>query len=283
MKRINESDAPTDIKKIKSEDNQQIANNSNKKITKLTGWSDFPRPLPVLTPKWIAAKNTTIPQNISDDYIHLDNAGNNYISIQTNILTPDQKQQFLKKEAELDRYQVAFMGRPIPRYECIFGDEFNYSGVKRPYLKNVPEHIQNLIDICKSVADKRILEITGQPNKFNKQSNGIDILYSKDFANGGSLGMHKDNESMKISKKDHWGCIMIYSVGQTRWLRIKRDSDGHYYNVPTIDNSLILMYGDTFQYPAPDGYTHGIEKLSADDVVGSRVTVNIRFQAFNDE
>lgn len=243
----------------------------------LIGWISDLEPLPCLTPSKFNNNNnnTTVSPLLDQYWKKLDDNGN-HISFQKNILDFKQLRDLLSSEKTQTRYQPMFMQHPTPRFESIFGGKFNYSGVKRNFTEEYPEHIKRLIDILLPKINERVREMTGSDNPYTHVSNGISILYAPEAKKtGGGLCMHKDHESLKHGI--HWSLILIYSVGQTRWLRIRRDSDGHFFNVPTVDNSLILMYGPTFQKPAPDGYTHGIDNLSSGDRVGARLTINIRF------
>jgi alkylated DNA repair dioxygenase AlkB len=79
--------------------------------------------------------------------------------------------------------------------------------------------------------------------------------------------VHSDNEN------EDWGLVLILSFGQERWLRIRSKKTGQWYNVKAGPNTLIAMYGSTFQ----EAYTHQVDKLSEDEEVGVRLSLNVRF------
>jgi alkylated DNA repair dioxygenase AlkB len=71
-----------------------------------------------------------------------------------------------------------------------------------------------------------------------------------------------------------WGLVLIFSLGQTRWFRIRRkEGDNQYYNIEMKHNSVLLMHGETFQQL----YTHQVDKLSKSDAMYYRLSLNIRF------
>lgn len=280
MKRVN-NDERNDNKKFKEEILEErkgcssaVIRCDSKNRNHLIGWKSDLIPMTCEIPKWNSNQNTTISPNSDDQAIKLDEKGN-YLFFKSNVLTETQIANFLAKEKTQERTQVPFMNNMTPRFEINYGDQYNYSGVVRPGIPH-PEHIHELLEILKPTINSMIKEATNLDNPYTTLSNGISILYGPEAKiNGGALCMHKDNESLPGF---HWGLIIIYSVGQTRWLRVKRDSDNQYYNIPTVDNSLIMMFGPTFQKPSPDGYTHGIAQLSPKDNVGARLSLNIRFR-----
>ena len=95
----------------------------------------------------------------------------------------------------------------------------------------------------------------------------VDILYSKEYERGGSVGQHADDEDAG------WGLVLILSHGQTRWLRVRRRSDGEYFNVELRHNSIVAMHGIGFQRQ----YTHQVDKLKVGEDVGVRLSLNFRF------
>jgi alkylated DNA repair dioxygenase AlkB len=104
-------------------------------------------------------------------------------------------------------------------------------------------------------------------NKYKELSNGVDILYSNEFVRGGSMGAHSDDEM-------HWGLVVIFSLGQTRWLRVRKKSNGAFFNVEMRHNSLIAMHGCSFQQL----YTHQVDKLYKEEEVQCRLSLNLRFK-----
>jgi len=131
-----------------------------------------------------------------------------------------------------------------------------------------PEYVLKVADIFCSLVDNS-LQIEGLPkNPYTKLSTGIDIIYDASFPRGGSISAHKDDEQ-------DWGMVIVFSLGQTRYLRIRRESDKSWYNVEMLHNSVVVMYGPTFQQK----YTHQVDKLHASDVVGVRLSLNVRYKS----
>jgi alkylated DNA repair dioxygenase AlkB len=104
------------------------------------------------------------------------------------------------------------------------------------------------------------------PNPYTELSSGVDIVYSSKFPRGGSIGCHSDDEM-------NWGMVIVLSLGQTRYFRVRRKSDGDWVNVKLGHNSLTVMYGPTFQ----ELYTHQVDKLKEGEPVGIRMSMNARF------
>lgn len=151
-----------------------------------------------------------------------------------------------------------------PREEVCYtldGNPVKYSGTSH-YTVKFPQHLLDIFPIFLNVVQTQL----PTPNYYTGLSDGIDILYSDKFVRGGSVSAHKD-------KGMDWGLIVIYNLGQTRWLRVRRDSDGEYVNVELRDNSLICMCGETFQ----KNYVHGVEKLPEESPIHPRISINVRF------
>lgn len=151
-----------------------------------------------------------------------------------------------------------------PRRELCYtveGKPYLYSGRKHPTTR-FPSHVTDLLlPFCMEEVRRYILD-----NRFDKLSHGVDILYNGEFPRGGSIGAHSDNEMP-------WGLVLIYSLGQTRWLRLRRKSDGAWYNIEASHNSLIAMHGVTFQTL----FTHQVDKLQVGESVHNRLSINVRF------
>lgn len=161
-----------------------------------------------------------------------------------------------------------------PRKEVCFtldGKPFVYSQ-RQKYTTKYPDFVLAIVDKILAEVSKNV------PNNiFANLSTGISIEYSEEHDRGGSIGRHKDNEYKDdpLLKKDGkvWGLIIVISIGQERWFRVRDDSTREFTNVKLRNNSLIAMHGKTFQ----EKYTHQIDKLRKNDKVGKRYSLNIRF------
>lgn len=132
-------------------------------------------------------------------------------------------------------------------------------------MTTYPTHVLDLIPYFMN----RIKEYIPN-NPYVILSTGLDILYSPQFPRGGSIAAHSDYLGDPDRK---WGLIIIYSIGQTRYIRIRRKDDKTYFNVQMNNNSLVCMYGESFQQL----YTHQVDKLYSNEEVGCRISLNMRF------
>lgn len=189
----------------------------------------------------------------------------NKIIIKYNVLDEDDLKQYIKESIKVKR-ESSFSGYSMkPRFEVCYtlsGEEFKYSGNKHLTTK-YPSHVLKVIPIFK---DKIREMIESKDLKYEKLSISIDILYSPEIERGGSISPHSDDEM-------EWGLVIIFSLGQTRWLRIRNKETKKYINVEMKHNSIVCMYGETFQKK----YTHQVDKLKKDDNVKTRLSLNIRF------
>jgi alkylated DNA repair dioxygenase AlkB len=165
----------------------------------------------------------------------------------------------------VERFQgPSAFGQLKPRKEVCYtldGKPYVYSGVSHLTLP-YPEHVKNIVPELLNKLREFVPD-----NSFNELSNGVDIVYSNEFVRGGSISAHSDDEK-------RWGLVLIYSLGQTRWLRVRRKSPPKtWYNVEMTHNSLVAMHGHTFQKE----YTHQVDKLSIGESVGTRYSLNLRF------
>lgn len=156
-----------------------------------------------------------------------------------------------------------------PRRELCYtpdGTSYRYSGVSHSTTK-YPAHVTEVMKIFEPMVNDRLKEFFSIDNPYTVPSSAVDIIYDSTFPRGGSISKHKDDE------KD-WGMVMVFSLGQERYLRIRSDETGKYYNFSMPHNSLVVMYGETFQKK----YTHQVDKLLETDKVGTRLSLNIRYQ-----
>jgi hypothetical protein len=184
------------------------------------------------------------------------------------FLPPAALRAHLAASARVQREQGPLChGHPKPRYEMCYtpdGKPYVYSRRKHPTVK-YPPHVLDLVPRMLA-ATRRYAPAT----PYTRLSTGVDIEYGADLVRGGSISEHADDEMA-------WGMVAVLSFGQCRYFRIRRKSPREVlYNVPTMDNSLIIMYGPTFQAR----YTHEVPKLPPRGAVPqSRLSINMRFLA----
>jgi alkylated DNA repair dioxygenase AlkB len=189
--------------------------------------------------------------------------------------------KYLHQASQIQRVSgPSAFNRNKPRRELCYtptGEPFRYSRIQHPTIK-YPRHVQELLPkfletIDQLLANDQTVTEGGQRSKhrvkknpYTKLSSGIDIVYSDEFERGGSVGTHSDDDM-------HWPVVVIFNLGQTRWLRVRNKKTKAWYNARLQHNSLIIMYGDTFQ----ERYTHQVDKLGKRDIVGTRLSLNVRF------
>jgi len=187
-----------------------------------------------------------------------------------NVLSPEERQKFIAANCGKQFYTGKGMfGSTKPRYEIAQsnGGPVGYSGknlVTESFSENTLHLSKQLlaaaVSLIGSTKDPKILE------KTYKLDDTILIVYSDDMKGGGSIGRHRDDES-------DWEIVIIYTVGQTRILRVRNDETGNYTNVPMADNSMTVMYGRLFQQQN----THQVDRLSEKEPIGVRLTINMRY------
>lgn len=198
---------------------------------------------------------------------------NNYLILERQALIDNKELcDYIKAAAEIKRFSGKSAFNSVkPRKEVCYtinGEPYIYSGISH-CTSLYPQHVAKVIPLLLEIVSKHLNSLHLE-NPYQEVSNAVDILYSPEFKNGGSIGAHADDE-------DDWGLVIIFSLGQTRWLRVRRNSDGSWYNVKMTHNSMIAMYGETFQ----TNYTHQVDKLSASEPVGTRLSLNVRFKKGN--
>lgn len=183
------------------------------------------------------------------------------------VLSVDERAAFQHAAMDVERRSGRSGFGMKPRLELCYtpdGQPYKYSG-KKHFTTHIPTHVSDAIPSWLSMLDKQLLTV-GFQNPYKQMSTAVDILYDASFAQGGSIGRHKDNEA-------GWGLVLIFTLGQTRWLRVRNEFTGAWHNVEARDNSLIAMLGPRFQ----QDYTHQVDKLAKGEEVGARLSLNVRF------
>jgi len=196
------------------------------------------------------------------------------IVLMHNVLSESERTAFERVSLGIERRSGRSAFGLKPRMEVCYtanGQPYKYSG-KKHFTTHMPSHIRDAIPGWLALLDQQLLSVDRR-NSYTRVSHAVDILYDASFARGGSIGRHKDDE------QDGWGLVLIFSLGQTRWLRIRSELTGAWHNVEARDNSLIAMLGPSFQ----KDYTHQIDKLAEGEEIGARGSINIRFLKADDE
>lgn len=188
----------------------------------------------------------------------------NSLIFKANVLNESELRSYLLHAVNVDRRSGKSGFGVKPRREVCYtidGNPYRYSNVNHHTIK-YPQHVLDIVPVLQKVVTDHF-----PATPYTQLSNGVDIIYSDEFPRGGSISVHADDE-------DDWGLVIILSLGQTRWLRVRRKSDKQWLNVQMTHNSAVAMYGPTFQKL----YTHQVDKLAQDEKVGTRMSLNLRFK-----
>lgn len=211
------------------------------------------------------------PRQYLTDTTRLDE-DNIVIAVQ-NVLSDEELNRYVERANQVDRRRgpTAF-GNVKPRREVCYtttGSPFRYSRVQHHTLQ-YPDHVMELIPIFLDVAGAELTTFLDSDEELYlddyELSHGVDIVYSCEYPGSGSIGAHSDDEL-------DWPLIIVYSLGQTRYFRIRDKDTGRFTNFEIPHNSVLAMYGNTFQ----QRYTHQIDRLKSDDEPFDRHSLNIRF------
>lgn len=215
-------------------------------------------PMPCRTPHFHRMQMTVKDPGL----VKLDNV--NSVSLTTNVLPDAMLRTYIEEACKVERYTGDTAYGPKPRREVCYtidGQAYRYSTVNHKTVK-YPQHV---LDVIPKLMETAKLDFEG--TKYTRLSNGIDIVYSKEFVRGGSVSEHADKEG-------DWGLVLVFSLGQSRWFRVKNVQTGQRYNFLIPHNSLLCMHGETFQKL----YVHGVDKLHETERVGVRLSLNVRFE-----
>ena len=189
---------------------------------------------------------------------------NNCLVVVHNAIDPEDIDYVIEQEIKNKRYRPQIRGHFIPRLQMCYtndGEPLFYSGVHHHSIK-YPDHAIDISNLMMEILQEQV-----PVEEYKVLSDGISLVYSKDVERGGYITAHGD-----MINRD-WGIICIFSLGQARWMRFRRNSDGEYINVKLRHNSFVYMVGENFQKL----YTHQIDKFKDDDEVGDRLSINVRW------
>jgi len=193
----------------------------------------------------------------------------NLVMLFTSLLIDADLDEYLQEAVKVSRSSGRSGFGWKPRREVCYspdGAPYIYSRIAHATLK-YPNHVLKVASLCCTEVDKALQKEGLQPNPYITLSSGVDIIYDASFPLGGSISAHKDDEQ-------DWGMVIIFSLGQTRYLRVRCDTDRKWYNIEMTHNSVVVMYGPSFQ----KNYTHQVDKLHRDDKIGVRLSLNMRYE-----
>ena len=224
-----------------------------------------PKFAPQSSPHPKFSKGQEVIEGTRSKYLHVDNSvyGNNSLVYVPNVLPPFELETYRAAAAAVgDRVQgAAPFGHKTPRFEVAYtqdGTSYNYGKRKRS-TANFPPHVLRILPLLRA----RFYEATGHDDYrcvYTASPTAVDIAYTSKLKRGGKISRHADDEC------DDWGLVFILSLGQTRWLRCRCNKTKAWVNVCLPDNSLVAMYGATFQ----QGWTHQVDELPNGAEVGER-------------
>lgn len=210
------------------------------------------------------------PRSYTTETTRLDDE-NIVIAVQ-NALSEEEIERYIEQASKVDRPRGMFYGKPKPRKEVCYtvsGSPLRYSGLQHHTMK-YPDHVMELIPLFLDMTGAELTTFLGSDEELYldsyELSHGIDIVYSREYPGSGSIGAHSDDEL-------NWPLIIVYSMGQTRYFRIRNKETREFINFEIPHNSMIAMYGDTFQQL----YTHQIDRLKSDEPHYDRHSLNVRF------
>jgi alkylated DNA repair dioxygenase AlkB len=193
----------------------------------------------------------------------------NHIILIKDILSPLVLQEYLEAAMKVERTSSrSAYGQMKPRKEVCYtptGQPYVYSKIAHP-TKPYPPHVRKIMPLLEQAIDRKLSMMHQPLRPWLRPTSAVDICYDATFKQGGSISAHSDDE-------ENWGMVLIFSLGQTRYLRIKDKTTKEWWNVELTHNSLAVMYGATFQ----DRYTHQVDKLVPGEPVGTRLSLNIRY------
>jgi len=228
--------------------------------------SEFEAAIPAKTSRRPAFRGQTVVD--APGHYPLDTAGNSVVVLH-GVLGAAERAAYIAKATAVQRASGWSGYGMKPRLELCYsttGKPFNYSNVNHTTVA-YPDHVAALLPPLAERIDEELRRATGAGNTFTELSTGVDICYDKTFPRGGSVAAHKDNTD------PNWGMVLIFSLGQTRYLRVRRDSDRSFFNIVMPDNSVVAMHGASFQKE----YTHQVDKLYADEEIWPRLSLNARY------
>lgn len=199
------------------------------------------------------------------------------VVIVNDFLDDDSLSEYIDQSCTANRIRDSTVfGAQKPRYEVSYtvdGNVNQYSGRKHHTTK-YPDHVLKLTEKIQSVVEEHYGPI--------QLSTGIDIHYPRILSGGGSISKHSDDEM-------DWCAVAIYSLGQTRYLRVRRkDGSGSYHNIKLVHNSLVIMLDSKECIPGQFQrlYTHQVDKLTSTvrnpQDIGDRLSLNVRFLRLGD-
>lgn len=217
-------------------------------------------PIDCVRPKWKSGKIVDKPA------VHVLDEERNVLMLVDQVIDVATLEEYIRDALYVKRTRgPSAFGHEKPRYEVFYtpsGEPYRYSKIAHATIV-YPQHVKDIIEKIKSVIVANADDLVPQ---FGQLDITGDILYDNTLPFGGSIGAHSDDERP-------WNIVVIFSLGQTRYLRLRNKKTRETYNVKMAHNSVVVMAGASFQ----SKYTHQVDRLSATEQVGTRLSLNIRY------
>ena len=202
-------------------------------------------------PLWKGQAETTVSKDLGNG---------NHLLIIHNILLPDERVSYLQRVGDIQHVDST-IGNSMEMNFTRDGSVPSYADVNQP-TQVLPSHI---LEVAESVSSSTSAAIAG--HIYTVLDTCAEIKLGKTMVRGGNICQQSDNLSQ-------WGCISILSFGQTRWMRISKVGAQGTINVSMPDNSLLVMYGLSFQQQ----YQYQVDELPDGHSIGVNLLLKMRFR-----
>ena len=174
---------------------------------------------------------------------------NNSIIIHNNFLEESERIRFIQESFKHEK-------QPSVHHDVLnfTRNGKSYTGREQP-VTHFKDHVLNI--------SQKILNV--HDSEHSLLDYATEYSYGTDIVDGGSLTKTNDPA---------FGLVGFFALGQTRFLRLTKESARGYINIPLYDNSLILFTGDNFQ----KNYLHQIDTLPAEVPSGLSTLLKVRFR-----
>ena len=191
-----------------------------------------------------------------------DLGGGNHIYIIHNAVSESERISYLQRAADTSRTNTP--SGITQMYFTRDGSVPVYADVNQP-TQTLPSHVLTMCSIVSESVSSAVAE-----NPYTVLDNCAEYEFASTAHRGAGLAPHSD----ACSESSKWGCIAMLSFGQTRWIRFSKNNAQGTINIAMPDNSIIVMYGTTFQ----DQYQYHVNELPANHPIGTHLILKMRFR-----
>ena len=202
---------------------------------------------------WKGQAETTVSKDLG---------GGNHIYIIHDAVSESERISYLQQAADTTR-----MTTPSGISQMYFtrdGSVPSYADVNQP-TETLPSH---MLTICSTVSDSVSSAVADNP--YTVLDNCAEYEFASTAYKGGGISTQSD----ACAESSKWGCTAMLSFGQTRWIRFSKNNAQGTINIAMPDNSIIVMYGTTFQ----DKYQYCVNELPDNHPIGTHLLLKMRFR-----